>query len=74
MVEIRRGMGEVLGSDRLPWLEPVEDEDQGRYPDPGGFGGVIVTVIAVLIGHHHDHRCGRLSFITAPPAPDISAA
>ncbi|NIJ07907.1 hypothetical protein FHS31_001517 [Sphingomonas vulcanisoli] len=55
MVEIRRGPlpglgGEASGSERLPWLEPVEDEDAGRYPDPGGYGGVIVTVIAVLIG------------------------
>lgn len=48
MVAIRRGDGE--GSDageRLPWLEPVEDEDD-PVEQPGGYGGVILVALAVL--------------------------
>jgi len=57
MVGIRRGSedGASGGSDRLPWLEPVEDEDDGDYstygeePGGGGYGGVMVAVLGVLI-------------------------
>ena len=57
MAEIRRGFGgEPLGNERLPWLEPVEDEDD--LPETGGGGGgrialwlvVLLVVIAVLFG------------------------
>jgi cell division septation protein DedD len=58
MAEIRRGFGgEPLGNERLPWLEPVEDEDD--LPETGGGGGggrvalwlvVGLVVIAVLFG------------------------
>lgn len=62
MVEIRRGTG-ISGagggtlSERLPWLEPVEDEDDdgrgGGHGDPGdgpdGYGGVVLAGIAVLV-------------------------
>ena len=57
MAEIRRGFGgEGLGSERLPWLEPVEDEDD--YPETGnGNGGRIalwlvlaLVALAILFG------------------------
>jgi len=57
MAEIRRGFGgEPVGNERLPWLEPVEDEDD--LPETGGGGGgrvalwlvVGLVVIAVLFG------------------------
>jgi hypothetical protein len=58
MAEIRRGFGgEPLGNERLPWLEPVEDEDD--LPEIGGGGGggrvalwlvVGLVVIALLFG------------------------
>jgi len=58
MAEIRRGFGgEALGNERLPWLEPVEDEDD--CPETGGGGGggrvalwlvVGLVVIAILFG------------------------
>lgn len=58
MAEIRRGFGgEPLGNERLPWLEPVEDEDD--YPEAGGGGGggrvalwlvIGLVVIAILFG------------------------
>ena len=56
MAEIRRGFGgEPVGNERLPWLEPVEDEDD--LPETGGGGGRValwlvvgLVVIAVLFG------------------------
>ena len=57
MVEIRRGSegfggNSGLGSERLPWLEPVEDEDGADYggETPAGYGGVLLAAIGVLIG------------------------
>jgi hypothetical protein len=59
MVEIRRGSeggsSGGPGGERLPWLEPVEDEDGYGYgpgPDdhPGSYGGVIAAMLAVLVG------------------------
>jgi len=57
MAEIRRGFGgEAVGNERLPWLEPVEDEDD--YPETGGGGGgrlavwvvIVLVVLAILFG------------------------
>lgn len=70
MVEIRRGTeisggagpatGDPVtrtGGDRLPWLEPVEDEDDAGYGggydadgahEGGGYGGVLLAAIGVL--------------------------
>lgn len=56
MAEIRRG-GDLDGGgnkpafgERLPWLEPVEDEDHDAYyPEGGGYGGVILAGVAVLL-------------------------
>jgi hypothetical protein len=57
MAEIRRGFGgEALGNERLPWLEPVEDEDD--YPETGGGGGgrlalwivIVLVALAILFG------------------------
>ena len=53
MAEIRRGFGgEGLGNERLPWLEPVEDEDD--YPETGGGGGrvalwIVIGLVALAI-------------------------
>lgn len=49
MADIRRGFGgEGLGNERLPWLEPVEDEDD--VPEQGGGGGrLLLWVVIVLI-------------------------
>jgi len=54
MAEIRRGLGgDGLGNERLPWLEPVEDEDD--YPETGGGGGgrtalwVVIGLVALAI-------------------------
>lgn len=54
MAEIRRGFGgEGLGNERLPWLEPVEDEDD--YPETGGGGGgrialwIVIALVALAI-------------------------
>jgi cell division septation protein DedD len=58
MAEIRRGFGgEPLGNERLPWLEPVEDEDD--FPETGGNGGggrlalwivIALVVLAIIFG------------------------
>jgi hypothetical protein len=54
MAEIRRGLGdERQDGQRLPWLEPVEDEEY--YPEPQGGGGWLkwtiigIAVLAVLV-------------------------
>lgn len=50
MVEIRRGVpGEAAARERLPWLEPVEDEDEYAYAEATGFGGLILAAILVLV-------------------------
>src|SRR6478735_974505 len=47
MAEIRRGFGnDTIGGERLPWLEPVEDEDD--FEEVGGFGGLIIGGLVVL--------------------------
>lgn len=47
MAEIRRGTGgDARGIERLPWLEPVEDEDD---EGPEDRGRLILTGIAVLV-------------------------
>jgi hypothetical protein len=48
MAEIRRGFGGDLprGGERLPWLEPVEDEYE---PEPKGGAGLAVIGIAALV-------------------------
>lgn len=53
-MEIRRGSESGLTGERLPWLEPVEDEDDGGYGGPndepgGGYGGVVAAALAVLV-------------------------
>ena len=45
MAEIRRG--HEGGSERLPWLEPVEDED--AYPDTGGSGRLALLGVLALV-------------------------
>ncbi|UAK24821.1 SPOR domain-containing protein [Sphingomonas nostoxanthinifaciens] len=48
MAEIRRGLGgEGLGNERLPWLEPVEDEDD--YAEGGNFGGIALIGLGLLV-------------------------
>jgi len=83
MAEIRRGFGgEPLGNERLPWLEPVEDEDD--YPESGGGGGggrvalwlvIGLVVIAVLFGgfivwqRHRAQSADLGTIIHAQPGP-----
>jgi len=83
MAEIRRGFGgEPLGSERLPWLEPVEDEDDFPEADGGGGGGRValwlvigLVVIAVLFGgfivwqRHRAQRADIGQIIHAPVGP-----
>lgn len=49
MVEIRRGVSGDAARERLPWLEPVEDEDDYAYGEATGFGGLILAAILVLV-------------------------
>jgi len=82
MAEIRHGLGgERLGNERLPWLEPVEDEDD--YPEAGGGGGgrialwiVIALVVAaiafgafILWQRHRAASADIGQIIHAPPGP-----
>ena len=83
MAEIRRGFGsEPLANERLPWLEPVEDEDD--LPETGGSGGggrfalwavVGLVVIAILFGsfivwqRHRAERADIGEIIHAPAGP-----
>ena len=83
MAEIRRGFGgEPLGNERLPWLEPVEDEDD--FPETGGGGGggrialwlvIGLVVIAVLFGgfivwqRHREQSADIGTIIRAQPGP-----
>jgi hypothetical protein len=47
MVEIRRGFGDDSPrGERLPWLEPVEDEYE---PEPGGGSGLALIGLALLV-------------------------
>jgi cell division septation protein DedD len=82
MAEIRRGFGgEGLGNERLPWLEPVEDEDD--YPESGGGGGgrialwIIIGLVVlaalfaafVLWQRHRAAQADIGEIIHAPPGP-----
>ncbi|WP_116091496.1 SPOR domain-containing protein [Sphingomonas crusticola] len=83
MAEIRRGFGgEGFGNERLPWLEPVEDEDD--YPDTAGGGGggraalwIVIALVAaaILFGafivwqRHRAARADLGEIIHAPPGP-----
>jgi cell division septation protein DedD len=51
MAEIRRGFGgEGAGGDRLPWLEPVEYEDDQPVESDGGSGrGIVIGVIVLAL-------------------------
>lgn len=49
MVEIRRGGSADAARERLPWLEPVEDEDDYYATEGGGYGGLIVAALLVLV-------------------------
>jgi len=81
MAEIRRGFGgEGLGNERLPWLEPVEDEDD--YPETGGGGGRLalwivagLVLLAILFGgfviwqRHRAQTADVGQIIHAAPGP-----
>jgi len=81
MVEIRRGFGaEGMGNERLPWLEPVEDEDD--YLEPAGGGGRLVmwivigiAAVAILFGafilwqRHRASQADIGQIIRAPAGP-----
>ena len=86
MVEIRRGDAYgAAGSERLPWLEPVEDEDGVDYgagdASGGGYGGVLLAAIGVLIAiamltavvvwwrHHRAQNADLGQIIHAPAEP-----
>ena len=47
MAEIRRGIGADNRVERLPWLEPVEDDDD--YPDAGGGRRWAVIGLGLLL-------------------------
>jgi len=76
MAEIRRGFGGD-GGERLPWLEPVEDEDE--VEEVGGFGGLvivglialaaIVLVVAGIVWYRHS-RAQTADIGTLIQAPD----
>jgi cell division septation protein DedD len=83
MAEIRRGFGgDGLGNERLPWLEPVEDEDD--YPEAGGGGdggrialwivvGLVILAVAfgsfVLWQRHRASNADIGQIIRAQPGP-----
>jgi len=83
MAEIRRGFGgDGLGNERLPWLEPVEDEDD--YPEAGGGsdGGRValwivigLVVLAIIFGgfvlwqRHRATTADTGTIIRAEPGP-----
>ena len=83
MAEIRRGFGgEAVGNERLPWLEPVEDEDD--YPEAGGGGdggrialwivvGLVILAVAfgsfVLWQRHRASNADIGQIIRAQPGP-----
>lgn len=79
MAETRRGLGGDTRGERLPWLEPVEDEDDYR---PAGddrrwaaIGGVVLLAAALLIAglmafrHWHAGRADIGGIIRAPAGP-----
>ncbi|WP_420141613.1 SPOR domain-containing protein [Sphingomonas sp.] len=80
MAEIRRGYGEEgQGGQRLPWLEPVEDEED-YYPEPAGrpwlkwvliliaLAGVAV-VLTSIVGRWNAQRSDIGTLIKADPTP-----
>lgn len=80
MAEIRRGSEGLAGGERLPWLEPVEDEDDYEE-EAGGYGGMLAAAAAVLVGialitagimwyrHHRAATADLGQIIRADPAP-----
>ena len=79
MADIRRGFGdEATRGERLPWLEPVEDEYE---PEPAGMGAIAIIGLAllVLIGlgiggfvafrHWSASRTDVGQVLRAPPGP-----
>lgn len=79
MAEIRRGRGPDNRVERLPWLEPVEDEDD--YPGGGegrrwavlGLLGLacLVLIVAgiVMVGRWHAAHADLGGIIRAPSTP-----
>lgn len=79
MAEIRRGIGGEGGSERLPWLEPVEDE--GAYheaPAPGGrmklilllAAAIALLIVAIVMFTHWRARHADIGeLIKAPAGP-----
>lgn len=83
MAEIRRGLEAVQGGERLPWLEPVEDEDGDDffYDDRRNYAGLIVILfgavaaLAIIAGavFWYRHMAGGASdvgqILRAPSTP-----
>lgn len=80
MAEIRRGLGgDAAGGERLPWFEPVEEEDD--YPEGGLNGGLmlfgigalvalaLVVAGVVLVRHWQASRADIGQIIRAPAGP-----
>lgn len=81
MVEIRRGNSGDAARERLPWLEPVEDEDDYYAAESQGYGGLILAAILVLVAialltagilwyrGHDGSAAGNGQIIRAEPGP-----
>jgi cell division septation protein DedD len=81
MAEIRRGFGdEGQDTQRLPWLEAVDDDDDDFQPDagtPGWLKGVLILIVAAavalgamtLLNRWQAQRSDLGTLIKADPAP-----